>query len=135
MATFGTQTKYFFIPSDKFLTVATPEEIVLAQVYPVIHEVSINKVYRSVKDITRFTEAGINITFVTKTKFIIDDQSIGTIGETVIGPITIIDNIEDKYNDSMGAYQIAHGRDAEGNEMSESNMYSTHDIFVLGEVK
>jgi hypothetical protein len=135
MATFETQTNYFFIPSAKFLTVATPEEIALARVYPVVKSVDINKVYRSVKDVTRFTKAGINIKFVTKTQFVIDDQSIGTIGETTIGPMVVIDKIEDKYDDSMGAYQIAYGRDAEGNEMSESNMYSTNELFVLGEVK
>jgi hypothetical protein len=130
-----TQTNYFFIPSASFAAIATSEELALARVYPVINEVDINKVYRKKADAKRFTDAGFKLKYVTKTQFVIDDQSIGTIGSSTIGPMVFIDKIDDKYDDSMGAYQVAYGRDAEGNEMSESDMYSTNSVFVLGEVK
>jgi hypothetical protein len=129
---FQTQTIYTFIPSAAFAAIATTEELALAEVYPVVNSVRINKVYRKASDAKRFITAGFKLTFVTKTQFVIDDQSIGSIGESTIGPMIVIDRVEDKYDDSMGAYQVAYGRDAEGNEMSESNMYSTNAYFKVG---
>ena len=132
---FETQTIYTFIPSAAFAAIATTEELALARVYPVVNSVNINKVYRKKADALRFTNAGFKITYVTKTQFVIDDQSIGSIGESTIGPMIVIDRVEDKYDDSMGAYQVAYGRDALGNEMSESNMYSTNAYFKVGNVE
>lgn len=129
------QTIYTFIPSAAFAAIATNEELALARVYPVVNEVDINKVYRKKADAARFMNAGFKITFVTKTQFVLDDQSIGSIGESTIGPMIVIDRVEDKYNESMGAYQVAYGRDAEGNEMSESNMYSPNACFEVGNVE
>ena len=81
MSKFETQTIYTFIPSAAFAAIATPEELALARVYPVVNSVDINKVYRKKADAARFMKAGFKITFVTKTQFVIDDQSIGSIGE------------------------------------------------------
>ena len=134
MSNFQTQTIYTFIPSAAFAAIATPEELALARVYPVVNSVDINKVYRKASDAKRFINAGFKLTFVTKTQFVIDDQSIGSIGESTIGPMIVIDRVEDKYDDSMGAYQVAYGRDAVGNEMSESNMYSPNAYFTVGEI-
>lgn len=135
MAKFESKEEFFFIPSKKFLAIATPEELSLAEVYPIVNSVRIKKVYRKKADAKRFTDAGFKLEYVTKTQFVIDDQSIGTIGSYTIGPMIFIDKIDDKYDDSMGAYQVAYGHDAEGNEMSESNMYEPQSVFVLGEVK
>jgi hypothetical protein len=135
MAKFQSKEEFFFIPSKKFLAIATHGELSLAEVYPIVNSVRINKVYRKKADAKRFTDAGFKLEYVTKTQFVIDDQSIGTIGSHTIGPMVFIDKIDDKYDDSMGAYQVAYGRDAEGNEMSESNMYEPQSLFVLGEVK
>ena len=132
---FETQTIYTFIPSAAFAAIATTEELALAEVYPVVNSVRINKVYRKKADALRFANAGFKLTYVTKTQFVIDDQSIGSIGESTVGPMIVIDRVEDKYDDSMGAYQVAYGRDAEGNEMSESNMYSTNAYFKVGNVE
>jgi hypothetical protein len=101
----------------------------------VVNSVDINKVYRKASDAKRFINAGFKLTFVTKTQFVVDDQSIGSIGESTIGPMIVIDRVEDKYDDSMGAYQVAYGRDAVGNEMSESNMYSPNAYFTVGNVE
>jgi hypothetical protein len=91
---FQTQTNYHFIPSAAFAAIATPEEISLARVYPVVNSVDINKVFRKASDAKRFITAGFKLTFVTKTQFVIDDQSIGTIGESTIGPMVVIDHVE-----------------------------------------
>lgn len=131
---FETQTNYFFIPSAAFAAVATAEELALARVYPVVNEVNINKVFRKKADAKRFLDAGFNLSYVTKTQFVIDDQSIGSIGACTIGPMIVIDRVEDKYDASMGAYQVAYGRDARGNEMSESNMYCPSAVFTVGEI-
>lgn len=130
----STQTQYFFIPSPSFSAVATAEEIALARVYPVVNSVDINKVFRKKADAKRFTDAGFNIEYVTKTQFVIKDQSIGQIGYKTIGPMIFVDRVEDKYDDSMGAYQVRFGYDAEGNEMSESNMYDTNSVYQVGPV-
>jgi hypothetical protein len=135
MSKFETKTIYTFIPSAAFAAIATPEELALAEVYPVVNSVRINKVYRKKADAARFMKAGFKITFVTKTQFVIDDQSIGSIGESTIGPMIVIDRVEDKYDDSMGAYQVAYGRDAVGNEMSESNMYDPRSVYTVGPVQ
>ena len=45
------------------------------------------------------------------------------------------DRVEDKNDDSMGAYQVAYGRDALGNEMSESNMYDSRSVYTVGPVQ
>lgn len=131
---FEQQTEHFFIPSAKFAAVATPEEIATAQVYPIVNSVSISKVFRKKADAKRFADAGFNLTYVSKTQFVIDDQSIGSIGCNVVGPMVVIDRVDDKYDDSMGAYQVAHGRDADGNELSESNMYCGGAFFSVGEI-
>ena len=132
MAQFETQTNYFFIPSAAFAAVATAEEIALARVFPVVNQVDINKVYRTKADAKRFTDAGFNIEYVTKTQFVLKDQSIGSIGSETIGPMVYIERVIDKYDDSMGAYQVAHGYDANGNEMYESNMYDPSSVYVVG---
>ena len=135
MYNFTTQTEYFFIPSAKFAEVATTEEIQLARVYPVVNSVDINKVFRTKADAKRFTDAGFKLEYVTKTQFVINDQAIGTIGSKTIGPMVVIDRVDEKYSDNNGAYQVAYGRDAEGNEMSESNMYLPGECYKVGPVE
>ena len=135
MAQFETQTNYFFIPSAAFAAVATAEEISLARVFPVVNQVDINKVYRKKADAKRFTDAGFAIEYVTKTQVVVNDRRIGDIQSKTIGPIVFVDRVEDKYDDSMGAYQVAYGRDAEGNEMSQSNMYDTNAVYAVGPVE
>lgn len=134
MAIFESQTNYFFIPSDKLLSIATPEEIASAEVYPVVGSVRLNIVFRKKADAKRFTDAGFQLTYVTKTQFVVNDRSIGTIGSRIIGPMSYITRVDDKYDDSMGAYQVAYGVDADGNEIIESNMYNQKSVYVIGAV-
>lgn len=134
MAQFDTQTIYTFVPSAAFAAVATAEELSLVRVYPIVDAVNINKVFRKKADAKRFTDAGFAIEYVTKTQFVVNDRRIGDIQSKTIGPIVFVDRVEDKYDDSMGAYQVAYGRDAEGNEMSQSNMYDTNAVYTVGPV-
>lgn len=134
MAQFDTQTIYTFVPSAAFAAVATAEELSLVRVYPIVDAVDINKVFRKKADAKRFTDAGFAIKYVTKTQFVVNDRSIGDIQSKTIGPIVFVDRVDDKYDDSMGAYQVAYGRDAEGNEMSQSNMYDTNAVYTVGPV-
>jgi hypothetical protein len=131
---FEKHTEHFFIPSAKFAAVATSDEIDACRVWPVVNSVDVNKVFRKKADAKRFTDAGFTLEYVTKTQFVIKDQAIGTIGSRTIGPMIVIDYVEDKYNDNNGAYQVAHGRDAEGNELSESNMYAPGAFFTVGPI-
>ena len=135
MAQFDTQTIYTFVPSAAFAAVATAEELSLVRVYPIVDAVDINKVFRKKADAKRFTDAGFTIKYVTKTQFVVNDRRIGDIQSKTIGPIVFVDRVEDKYDDSMGAYQVAYGRDAEGNEMSQSNMYDTNAVYAVGPVE
>jgi hypothetical protein len=134
MNAFETQTVYSFQPSVVFAEVATPEELAQVQVYPVVNSISGPLLTRKA-DVLRYTKAGFKVTSISPRVHQVDDQSIGVIVSTEIGPMIIIDRVEEKYSDNNGAYQVAYGRDAQGNEMVESNMYDPCSVFTVGVVK
>ena len=131
----NTQTQYSFVPNAKFLSVATQEEIESVMVYPVVNEIRCPLVFKKKSDVSRFVNAGFKVDQISARIHVLStDNDLGTIKSTIIGPMIIIDSIEDKYNDNNGAYQVAHGRDALGNIMCESNMYDPSSVYVLGPV-
>jgi hypothetical protein len=134
MYQFEATTIYSFQPSALFASIATAEEMEQVQVYPIVNSIS-GPLLRRKADVIRYTNAGFKVSPISARFAKVDDQSIGTIVSKEIGPMVYIDWVEDKYNDNNGAYQLAHGRDAEGNEMIESNMYSSSSVFVVGPVQ
>ena len=130
----STQTVYSFQPSAVFVSIATPEELAQVQIYPVVNEVT-GPLLKRKADVLRYIKAGFKVTSISPRVHQVDDQSIGLIVSNEIGPMVVIDRVEDKYSDNNGAYQVAYGRDAQGNEMVESNMYDPSSVFRVGLVE
>jgi hypothetical protein len=130
--TFTKEKTHKFVPSAEFAKVATQEEIDMVRCYPIINKVIMTKSFRGKSSVKKFIDAGFHVVQESKQYYTLNDQTIGSIKEEIIGPMIIIDKVEEKYSDNNGAYQLAIGRDKDNNVMTVANMYCPSAYFAIG---